>query len=77
MKVFEISQEYSRPIVLSLGFFDCIHVGGQQIGGRLARSRLCHTQEVVAVEDLGDTALLYRGHLVEAHVIERIEYIII
>ena len=31
MKVFEISQEYSRPIVLSLGFFDCIHVGHKSL----------------------------------------------
>ena len=50
---------------------------GQQIGGRLASTRLGHTQHVVAVEDLRDAAFLDGGHLFEAHVVERIEYIII
>ena len=49
----------------------------QQIGSSLARSCLCHTQHVVAIEDLGDTAFLDGGHLVEAHVIKRIEDIVV
>ena len=50
---------------------------GQQIGGGLASTRLGHTQHVVAVEDLWDTAFLNGRHLFEAHIVERIEDIVV
>ncbi len=31
MKTFELGNKYSNPIVLSLGFFDCIHIGHKSL----------------------------------------------
>ncbi len=31
MKTFELGTKYSNPIVLSLGFFDCIHIGHKSL----------------------------------------------
>ena len=31
MKVFDLKQKYQYPIVLSLGFFDCIHIGHKSL----------------------------------------------
>lgn len=41
MKVLNVNQEYTRPIVLSLGFFDCIHIGHKSLiasANKLAKS---------------------------------------
>ena len=50
---------------------------GQQVGGRLARSGLGHADDVVIVENLRDATLLDRGAIIETHVVERIEDIVI
>ena len=50
---------------------------GQQIGCRLTGSRLCDSQHVVAVENLWDTTFLDRGHVLEMHVVEGIEDVIV
>ena len=50
---------------------------GQQVGRRLARARLCHAEHVVAVKNLGYTTFLYGCHVLEVHVVERVEDIVI
>ena len=50
---------------------------GQQIGGGLSRTCLSHSKHIVAIENLRDTTFLNRRHLFEAHIVERIENIIV
>ena len=50
---------------------------GQQVGCRLARACLCHADDVASVEYLGDTLLLYGCHLLEVHVVECIEDVVV
>ena len=50
---------------------------GQQVGGCLAGSCLCHPHHVVLVENLRDALLLNGSHLLEMHVVECIEYVVI
>ena len=50
---------------------------GQQISSGLAGSRLCYAEDVASVEHLRNAFLLYGRHFLEAHVVERVEDIII
>ena len=50
---------------------------GQQISRCLARTRLGDADEVALVQNLRDTLFLNRCHLLEVHVVQRVEYIVI
>ena len=50
---------------------------GQQVGCRLACTGLCHADEVLAVQYLGDTLLLYGRHFLEVHVVECVEDVVV
>src|SRR5574344_132914 len=49
----------------------------QQVSCRFTCTRLCHTHHIVIVEYFRDTFFLYWCALIEMHIIERIQYIVV
>ena len=50
---------------------------GQQVGRGLSGASLCHAQHVVSIKDFGYTSLLHGCASVEAHVVKRVEHVIV
>jgi len=50
---------------------------GQQVGGCLACSCLCHSQHIVSLEYLRYALFLYRSARLEMHVIQCVEHVVV
>jgi len=63
--------------VRGVGAFGQFVEDGQHVGGGLAGARLCHGDEVAALEDDGDGLFLYGGALFEAHGVQCLQHLVV
>ncbi len=63
--------------ILRIAAISQLAQNGQQVGCCLARPGLGHTEQVAALEDFGDAFFLNRRTVVEAHIVERIEDVVV